>query len=370
MKDFTSISAAEALAKSTSQQIIIDVRSPSEFALDRFPQSVNYPVLSDEERVVIGTLDKQVSSFEAKKAGAALVARNIANILETKLAHLKRQEKILIYCWRGGNRSGSLATVLSRIGYSVQTIDGGYRAYRREIIDQLNTLAANFQYKVIVGRTGSGKSLVLQALKTLGVQVLDLEDIARHKGSVLGLAPGDVQPSQKQFESLVWAALNEFDASKPIYIESESKKIGQCQVPEKLIECMRLSSCIDLNASIETRVALLKLQYPHFVASVSTLQTRLEALIALHGHGKVDDWKAMADQARWDELVADLLAFHYDPAYDRSIRRNFKRYEEAQRIDWMFEQATSSSLQAQEKMATAIRECATAILQLSEPSTC
>jgi tRNA 2-selenouridine synthase len=365
MKDFSSLSAAAALEKANSFSLIIDVRSPSEFALDRFPNSVNYPVLNDEERIRIGTLDKQVSSFEAKKAGAALVARNIAHILETNLRDLKRQAKVLIYCWRGGNRSSALATVLTRIGYSVAIIDGGYRAYRREIIDQLDQIAERFQYKVIVGRTGSGKSLVLQALKKLGAQVLDLEAIAQHKGSVLGLAPGDIQPSQKRFESLVWEELTGFDPELPVYVESESKKIGQCQVPERLIEKMRSSACIDLFASLDTRVALLKLQYPHFLDSDSSLNTRLDALTALHGHEKVKAWKTMASLGQWDGLVADLLEFHYDPAYDRSIGRNFKNFEAAQCLEWSFDITASEHSLQHQSLELAIQLCAQKVLSLA-----
>ena len=365
MKDFSSLSAATALEKADTFSLIIDVRSPSEFALDHLPHSVNYPVLSDEERIQIGTLDKQVSSFDAKKAGAALVARNIASILDTHLVGLKRQDKVLVYCWRGGNRSGALATVLARIGYSVAIVDGGYRAYRREIIDQLDLIAEQFRYKVIVGRTGSGKSLMLQALKAAGAQVLDLEDIARHKGSVLGLVPGDVQPSQKRFESLVWETLKQFDTARPVYVESESKKIGQCQVPEKLISSMRASPCIDLVASLETRVALLKLQYPHFLARGSALGTKLDALTALHGHDKVEAWKTMVAGKQWDLLVADLLACHYDPAYDRSIRRNFARFSEAQTMTWHFDGGLVDEASCQQSLVQAVHACASEIQKLS-----
>jgi tRNA 2-selenouridine synthase len=368
MKDFTSISAAVALDLASSFQRIIDVRSPSEFALDHFPGALNYPVLSDEERIEIGTLDQQVSSFEAKKVGAALVARNIAMLLENQLIDLKRQDKILIYCWRGGNRSGSLATVLSRIGYNVNTVDGGYRAYRREIVEQLIPLAERYSYKVIVGRTGSGKSLLLQALNGQGAQVLDLERIARHKGSVLGLLPGDVQPSQKRFESLVWAQLKRLDPARPVFVESESKKIGQCQVPEKLIEKMRESACIDLSATLATRVALLKLQYPHFLEAGSNLPTRLNALVALHGHDKVGAWKKMAEIGQWDELVADLLAAHYDPAYDRSIRRNFRKFAEAQTLEWGFHDSTADSTASQAGLDQAMQDCARRLLALPVPS--
>ena len=329
MRDFQATSASAALANRPQYTKIIDVRSPSEFLEDCFPDAENQPVLNDEQRVTIGTINKEISAFEAKRVGAALVSRNIANILETHFTDLQRDAKLLVYCWRGGNRSASLATVLARIGYHVEVIEGGYKAYRREVMEQIERVARSLPYQVIVGRTGSGKSLLLRALAMQGAQVLDLEDLARHKGSVLGLVPGDTQPSQKKFESLLLQALLAFRPDRAVFVESESRKIGQCQVPEALINKMRTSPCVDLQTSAATRIALLKQDYPYFLEPNPTLHLKLEALVPLHGRDKIDAWKAKANAQDWDGFVQSMLDQHYDPAYDRSIRRNFALFEQA-----------------------------------------
>ncbi len=360
MRDFQAVSAAQALAQRHQYQRIIDVRSPSEYLLDCFPGAVSHCVLDDEQRVRIGTLNKQVSPFEAKRVGAALVARNIAAMLEHGLHDLNRQDKVLVYCWRGGNRSASLGTILARIGYPVEVIEGGYKAYRKAVVEAISARAPALSYKVLVGRTGSGKSLLLQAMAAQGAQVLDLEALARHKGSVLGLAPGDVQPSQKKFESLLWEQLSGFDPARPVHVESESRKIGQCQVPEALIEAMRASPCIDIVADIDTRVALLKAEYPHFMQEGSSLFGRLDALLSLHGHERIDAWKAQAQAGDWDGFVRSLLEEHYDPAYDRSITRNFKRHASAQRQTLSLAQGEM----VEQALPVAIRDCATALLAL------
>jgi tRNA 2-selenouridine synthase len=358
MKDFTIVSAESALAKRAQYQAIFDVRSPSEYTLDHFPGSTNLPVLSDAQRAKVGTINKTVSAFEAKRIGAAMIARNIADILDSPHFQLKRDGRVLIYCWRGGNRSASLATILARIGFSVEVIEDGYRAYRRAVMTDLNVLANHLNYTVVVGRTGSGKSLILQSLATLGAQVLDLEALARHKGSVLGLAPGDVQPSQKRFESLLWETLSALSLERTVYVESESKKIGQCQVPEALIVKMRGSPCIDVQADVTTRVALLKKEYAYFLAIDSQLPTKLAALTALHGHERIKYWQDLSAARNWDRLVADLLEEHYDPAYDRSIRRNFKRFEEALGVSWNLGYHPDSG----EAVNEGIEHCAKAIL--------
>ena len=218
---------------------IIDARSPSEFAHDRIPGAVNWPVLNDEERALIGTMYKQVNSFEAQKKGAGLVAANIARHIEERVLELPRDWQPLLYCWRGGKRSGSLATILGAIGFRVHLLEGGYKAFRTAIIADIPLSLQNLNFHVVCGPTGSGKTLLLHKLKEQGAQVLDLEQIASHRSSVLGKIPGTQQPSQKAFETSLWFALNQFDSSKIIYVESESRKIGNLNVPESLIKKMR-----------------------------------------------------------------------------------------------------------------------------------
>jgi len=311
---------------------VIDVRSEGEFAEDHVPGATNCPVLDNEERARVGTIYKQQSSFEAKRIGAALVAANISRHLGEKLADRPREWRPLVYCWRGGSRSDAFAHVLHQVGWRVGRIDGGYRAYRRAVIDDLAVLPARFRWRVICGLTGTGKSRLLRALHDAGAQILDLEALAAHRGSVLGNLPDEAQPSQKMFESRVWGALRSLKPSRPVYVEAESKKIGELRVPETLIDAMWKSECVVLEAPVETRVALLKQEYAHFFERVDVLNSRLEILTPLHGHAVIDHWKLLAHAGRWDKLTAELLARHYDPAYTRAIGKHYPRLGEAQHL--------------------------------------
>ena len=311
---------------------IIDARSESEYALDHIPGAINCPVLSDEERVRVGTMYKQVNAFEAKKVGAALVARNIARHIEERFADKPREWTPLVYCWRGGNRSGSMAHILARIGWPVFQLDGGYKAYRAHVSDALADTPPH-TFKVICGTTGSGKSRLLEVMDRIGAQVLDLEQLAAHRGSVLGNLPSQPQPSQKMFESMIWQKLRQFDPALPVFVESESKKVGQLRVPDAVMEKMRQSPCVSLNLSRPDRVRLLMEDYAHFTQSPETLNAQLDCLVKLHGREKIDGWHQLANTGRMPELVDELLAEHYDPAYLRSIDRNFVQFKEAEVVE-------------------------------------
>ncbi len=302
---------------------IIDARSPGEFAEDRVPGAINLPVLDDAERARVGTLHKQVSPFEAKKVGAALVSRHIAHHLDTWFADKPRNYRPLVYCWRGGSRSGAMVHVLQKIGFPAVQLDGGYKAYRRHVVTELARLPALFAFRVVSGPTGSGKSRLLQALAEAGAQVLDLEALAAHRGSLLGALPQQAQPAQKGFESAIWSVLEHLDPAQPVYVESESRRIGAVQLPDALIGAMRASPCIRIDASLEARVALLIEDYTHFLGDPDILNTRLEHLTELRGRETVTAWQALASRCAWPELVAALLAQHYDPAYHKSLSRNY-----------------------------------------------
>jgi tRNA 2-selenouridine synthase len=307
----------------------IDVRSPSEFAEDHIPGAINLPVLDDSERALVGTLHAQVSEFAAKQRGAAIVSRNIARIIETYCQGKPREWSPLVYCWRGGKRSAALAHVLKEIGWRAVQLDGGYRAYRRHVVDTLVTLPQRFRYIVICGLTGSGKSRLLAALADVGAQMLDLEGTARHRGSLLGDLPGDPQPSQKWFETLLLAALERLDPDAPVFVESESRKIGTVQLPDALLAAMRAAPCVRVSTPRELRVALLKEEYAHFLDDPDALAAKLALLVPLHGHKTVKRWNAAARAGDFDPLVDELLAIHYDPMYARSIERNFPRSAQA-----------------------------------------
>lgn len=327
--DRSVVSVADALADPARFDTIIDVRSESEFAEDHIPRAISCPVLSDLERREVGTMDRQQSSFEAKRRGAALVSRNIARHLEQAFADKPRDWKPLVYCWRGGNRSGALTHVLGRIGWQARQLEGGYRAFRRAVVADLDVLPERFEFRVVCGTTGSGKSRLLQQLAAAGAQVLDLEALAHHRGSVLGGLPALPQPSQKHFETRIWQALHGCEPARPVYIESESRKVGELRVPDRLLATMRASECIRLELPLDARVRLLRDEYAHFEANVEALHQRLDCLAALHGHDRIAQWKRLAADGQWDELVERLLVEHYDPAYLRSIGRNFSRSGDA-----------------------------------------
>jgi tRNA 2-selenouridine synthase len=311
---------------------VIDVRSPAEFALDHVPEAVNCPVLDDAERAHVGTLYKQVSPFDAKKAGAALVSKNIARHIEERFRGRGHSWRPLVYCWRGGQRSAAMAHVLREVGWEAATLEGGYRAYRREVLTQLEKLPRRLRFQVVCGATGSGKSRLLEALAARGAQVLDLERLACHRGSLLGELPGEPQPSQKMFDSLVWGALKRLDPGRPVFVEAESKKIGQLQVPSALLERMRESECLRLEVPLPERVRFLIGEYRHFLEKPAALKARLECLTSRYGRAVIGRWLAQTDARAWDELVADLLATHYDPSYLRATTQNYLHYDEGRRL--------------------------------------
>lgn len=308
---------------------IIDVRSPAEYAEDHIPGAISAPVLNNDERAEVGTMYAKISPFEAKKRGAALISRNIAFHLETLFQDKPKQWKPLVYCWRGGQRSGAMAHILGQVGWQVGKLEGGYKNYRRHVIAELEQLPANFEFRVVCGSTGSGKSRLLQALHKQGAQVLDLEGLAQHRGSLLGSLPDEPQPAQKMFDSRLWHALRHFDPQQPVFTEAESKKIGALAMPDALLTSIRSSQCITIDAPLPARVGLLMEDYVHFLRNPALLSKRLAHLTPLHGHKVIDEWQQLAEAGDWQTLVEQLLTMHYDPAYQRSTQANFPQLQRA-----------------------------------------
>nr|WP_295785934.1 tRNA 2-selenouridine(34) synthase MnmH [Rhodoferax sp.] len=321
--------AAELLAQLDSFDTIVDARSEAEFALDHLPGAVNWPTLNDEERKLIGTMYVQVNQFEAKKRGAAMAARNIASHIEREVIDKPREWKPLAYCWRGGKRSGSLSLVLDQIGFRMTLVEGGYKAFRAAMLIDIADKVSQLNFQVVCGTTGSGKTRLLQALAGVGAQVLDLEDLAQHRSSVLGALPGQPQPTQKRFDTLIWDALRRFDPQRPVFIESESKKVGNVAVPISLIERMRASPCWDLTLPMAERVALLMEDYDFFVKDSVHFCERLDVLADFRGKAVINAWKDQVAAGNWAPVVQDLLTQHYDPVYLQSMRRNFLQYPKA-----------------------------------------
>ena len=325
----TVLSANAVLERLHTFDTIIDARSEDEFSEDHLPNAVNWPTLNNEERKNIGTLYKQVNAFEAKKRGAAIAAHNIATHIENHVLQKERDWSPLAYCWRGGKRSGSLSLVLDQIGFRVTLVEGGYKAFRAAMLKHLSTLISPLSFQVICGTTGSGKTRLLQALSKEGAQVLDLEGLANHRSSVLGAIPGQPQPTQKRFDTLVWSALRDFDASKPVFVESESKKVGNVSIPTELVEKMRSSPCINLDLRLEERIELLLEDYAFFTTQPAYFCEKLDALTAQRGKAVIESWKASVMQGDFKPVVQDLLTLHYDPVYTQSMQRNFQKFGSA-----------------------------------------
>jgi tRNA 2-selenouridine synthase len=319
----------------------IDVRSPAEFAEDHIPGAVNHPVLNDEERHRVGKLYKQ-NRFEARRLGAALVAGNLSRHLQS--FSYNPRWRPLVYCWRGGKRSAAMTQVLKEIGWNASRLEGGYKAYRHAVISQLTTLPACFRFCVICGLTGSGKSRLLAAVRGVGGQALDLEGLAKHKGSVLGNIPNEPQPSQKMFESAVWAQLRAFNPEHPVFVEAESKKIGTLRIPAPLMESIWQGQCVRLDTPLAVRLEFLRSEYRHFFDDPELLKARLTALTPLHGKEAVARWQATAEPEQWQTLVTELLEKHYDPAYEKSTLKNFARH--ASGLTVQLKDASETSLQA------------------------
>lgn len=311
---------------------IIDVRSPSEFAEDHIPGAINCPVLTDAERRHVGTLYKQVSPFEARKVGAALVARNIAHHLETRFADRPKSWRPLVYCWRGGQRSGATALVMAQVGWPVHQLEGGYKSYRREVLEQLGALPGRFHYRVICGPTGSGKSRFLHALAEAGHQVIDLEGLACHRGSVLGRLPDTPQPTQKMFDSLLLTRLRALDPARPVFVESESKKIGFITLPDALFEAMHSSDCLLVEVPLAERVRFLQEDYAFYLHDPDALVRQLGFLKTVHSREQLAAWESLARQGQFGTLVEELLVQHYDPLYHRSMSRHYPRLAHSPKV--------------------------------------
>lgn len=298
---------------------IIDVRAPSEWAEDHVPGAISLPVLDDEERARVGTIYKQVAPFSARKIGAALVAKNAARHLEGPLADKPGGWRPLVYCWRGGQRSGSFASILSQIGWRVETIEGGYKSWRHLVVDALYDHPVPCPVVVLDGNTGSAKTEVLNLLPARGVQVIDLEGLANHRGSLFGHM-GD-QPSQKAFEGRLALALARLDPGRPVVVEAESSKIGQCRLPPRLWRAMVAAPRVGIAASRAARAGYLVRAYGDLVTDAARLDGILASLRPAHAAERIEGWRKLAGEGRFAEVAEGLMEWHYDPRYGKHRAR-------------------------------------------------
>lgn len=297
---------------------VIDVRSPAEYAEDHVPGAINLPVLDNEERARVGTIYKQVSPFDARKLGAALVFRNAAHHIEAALSHHDGGWKPLVYCWRGGQRSGSFAWLLKEIGWRSDVIKGGYKSYRRLVVDMLHRDRLPFRFVQLGGYTGTAKTELLPLLAERGVQVIDLEGLANHRGSLLG-SMGD-QPSQKAFESALAGQLCRLDPARPVVVEAESSKIGQILLPPSLWEGMKTAPWIEVAAALEARTAYLMRAYDDILSDTAQLHAKLAPLKSHRGEALVSQWIGQSAAGDKQALTRSLMEDHYDLAYAKSMK--------------------------------------------------
>ena len=300
---------------------LLDVRSPAEFAEDHVPGAVSLPALSNEERARVGTIYVQESPFLARKVGAALVARNVAAHLEGPLADREGGWRPLVYCWRGGQRSGSVATILGQIGWRAETVEGGYRSWRRMVQRSLYEAPLPHRLILLDGLTGTGKTDLLDRLERGGAQVLNLEGLARHRGSLLGGMPGG-QPSQKGFETALAARLAGLDPSRPTFAEAESSKVGDLALPPALWAAMTAAPRVEVTAAPEARARYLARAYANLAAEPDRLEGLLRQLTAQRGRATVERWVGLLRSGELEPLAARLMEDHYDPAY-RSGRARY-----------------------------------------------
>ena len=296
---------------------IIDVRSPAEFAEDHVPGAINLPVLDNEERARVGTIYKQVSHFEARRVGAGLVAANIGRHLGAALSDKPADYNPLIYCWRGGMRSGAMATILSRVGWRCSLLKGGYRSWRRHVVAELREEGALLPMILIDGQTGTAKTEIIRRLMAQGAPAIDLEGLAAHRGSVFGLM-GAPQPAQKGFESRLWDQIRRFDPDTPIIAEAESSTIGRLHIPRRLWDSMQAAPRIEITASVEARARYLVTAYSDLTEDREAILNAINRLRSHHSKAQIAAWREMAESSAYEALAADLARQHYDPAYLRS----------------------------------------------------
>ncbi|MEZ5921415.1 MAG: tRNA 2-selenouridine(34) synthase MnmH [Parvularculaceae bacterium] len=300
---------------------VIDVRSPAEFAEDHLPGAINLPVLSNEERAEVGEIYVQQSRFLARRIGAAHIARNVARHLDEALADRSAKFRPLLYCWRGGMRSGSMATILSQIGWRVGVLQGGYKTWRREVVDGLAGDGDNFRFILLDGETCTAKTAILAELQKLGVQTIDLEGIAAHKGSVFGADPDKSQPPQKLFETHLWEQLRRLDHTRPIILEAESNLIGDITIPKRVWLSMREAQRLFLSAPLSARARFACENYAPLIEKSGAIESALARLKPFHAKEQIEEWRQLYSEKNYEALAAALMREHYDPRYRKSRRR-------------------------------------------------
>ncbi|KAL4236955.1 hypothetical protein ACF0H5_005341 [Mactra antiquata] len=297
---------------------IIDVRTPAEFVEDHIPGAINLPVLNNDEGAIVGETYSR-NHFQARKTGAAIISRHIAEHIDE---YKDSEFSPLIYCWRGGQRSHSMALVLAQIGFMSCVLEGGYKCYRHTVVEELNSLPQKFEFKVISGMAGTGKTKILQYLGDHGHQIIDLEALAKHKGSVLGLWHGETQPSQKYFDSLLVDTLSKLSYDRPVWVESESVRIGNIYIHPNFFSSLQKANRYCINLPLDERVKHTISDYQNWIKNKDELKVIIQNLVRIRGQKQIDHWSKLIENNRWEEFVRSMLVEHYDPTYSASQKKN------------------------------------------------
>ena len=303
-------------AQQLSQPIYIDMRSPAEFSIGHILDAINIPIFSNEERAEVGTLYKNVSAEKAKDLGLSIASRKLPNFV-TEIRNLSKFGRpIVVYCWRGGMRSKSIACVLDLMGIKVSQLIGGYQAYRRHVLDRLLTFKINPKIIVLCGSTGVGKTSLLKLLAGKNIPIIDLEKLANHRGSVFGQIGLGKATTAQLFDSLLLRELDTLNNQPYIIVECESKRIGNIYLPDCLCQGMGKGIQILVVTDIETRISRLINEYPHVdKTNTNEIITSLKSLTKRLSVKKINKLLADLDSGEIGSVVHTLLVDYYDPLY-------------------------------------------------------
>lgn len=296
-----------------SASCIIDVRTPKEFEQGHIPGAINIPLFSNEERVIIGTIYKQVGKQEAIHKGLEVVGPKMADLV-TLAKNNAVNNTVYVHCWRGGMRSGSVAWLYELYGFKVFVLKGGYKAYRQAVLENLQTQAP---IRILGGRTGSGKTHILHQLKEKGQQIIDLEKLANHKGSAFGAIGENTQPTQEQFENELMSSLKKLNETQPVWFEDESRMIGKNMIPLKLWGQMRKAPVIYVDVPFESRITNLIDDYGKFPA-----QQLEESILKIAKRLGPEQTKLSIEALHNGDLktVCEFCLHYYDKTYDYGLQ--------------------------------------------------
>jgi tRNA 2-selenouridine synthase len=294
--------------------VFVDVRSPSEFRDFHIPGAVNVPLFDDQEKRLIGYIYRTEGVNRAVEEGRSIASAKLGELFERFKELSYKHKRLVVYCWRGGMRSEGVCTALTRLGLEVYRLRGGYRAYRKFILKEIEKILKGKKAMVITGKTGSGKTRMIRELKREGYDVLDLEGLANHRGSLFGKVGIEGKVSQKMFDSLVYEEIRKFNDSI-FLIEDESRRIGHIHIPQTLWEAKQRGIFVEVEVPLEERVRIILEDYTAREGWQEEVNEALKKLARYLGPQKYREAVGLFKKEKYEELVAFLIENHYDRRY-------------------------------------------------------